>query len=144
MTPSRGDGLTEMPRNSERSFCCGAGGARMWMEEKIGKRINVDRVEEAMATGAKTVAVGCPFCSTMLNDGVNGKGAGEQVEVIDVATRAAPFGQAGAAAGRQGDRADRRLSAYTRVVIDGGGLLRAAAVAVQESRRGEATSTACS
>ncbi|MGW1056429.1 (Fe-S)-binding protein [Micromonospora rubida] len=78
--------VTEMPRNSERSFCCGAGGARMWMEEKIGKRINVDRVEEAMATGAKTIAVGCPFCSTMLNDGVNGKGAGEQVEVIDVAS----------------------------------------------------------
>lgn len=78
--------LTEMPRNSERSFCCGAGGARMWMEEKIGKRINVERVEEAMSTGAKTVAVGCPFCSTMLNDGVNGKGAGEQVEVVDVAS----------------------------------------------------------
>ncbi|MGN9811940.1 heterodisulfide reductase-related iron-sulfur binding cluster [Micromonospora sp. BQ11] len=78
--------LTEMPRNSERSFCCGAGGARMWMEEKIGKRINVDRVEEAMSTGARTVAVGCPFCSTMLNDGVNGKGAGEQVEVVDVAS----------------------------------------------------------
>ncbi|TYB99564.1 (Fe-S)-binding protein [Micromonospora sp. WP24] len=78
--------ITEMPRNSERSFCCGAGGARMWMEEKIGKRINVERVEEAMATGAKTVAVGCPFCSTMLSDGVNGKGAGEQVEVIDVAS----------------------------------------------------------
>ncbi len=75
-----------MPRNSERSFCCGAGGARMWMEEKIGKRINVDRVEEAMSTGAKTIAVGCPFCSTMLNDGVNGKGAGEQVEVVDVAS----------------------------------------------------------
>ncbi|MGK5523310.1 Fe-S oxidoreductase, partial [Micromonospora sp. URMC 107] len=53
---------------------------------KIGKRINVDRVEEAMATGARTVAVGCPFCSTMLNDGVNGKGAGEQVEVVDVAS----------------------------------------------------------
>lgn len=78
--------VTEMPRNSERSFCCGAGGARMWMEEKIGKRINVDRVEEAMSTGAATVAVGCPFCSTMLNDGVNGKGAGEQVEVVDVAS----------------------------------------------------------
>jgi Fe-S oxidoreductase len=78
--------ITEMPRNSERSFCCGAGGARMWMEEKIGKRINVDRVEEAMSTGAKTIAVGCPFCSTMLSDGVNGKGAGEQVEVIDVAS----------------------------------------------------------
>ena len=79
-------GLTEMPRNSERSFCCGAGGARMWMEEKIGKRINVERVEEALATGAKTVAVGCPFCFTMLGDGVTGKGAQENVEVVDVAT----------------------------------------------------------
>ncbi|MBF9128710.1 (Fe-S)-binding protein [Plantactinospora sp. S1510] len=80
------DGVTEMPRNQERSFCCGAGGARMWMEERIGKRINVDRVEEAISTGARTIAVGCPFCSTMLGDGVTGKGAGEQVEVIDVAT----------------------------------------------------------
>jgi Fe-S oxidoreductase len=84
------DGLTEMPRNSERSFCCGAGGARMWMEERIGKRINVDRVEEALATGANTIAVGCPFCFTMLGDGVTGKkaagSAGDEVEVVDVAT----------------------------------------------------------
>ncbi|RKR89191.1 Fe-S oxidoreductase [Micromonospora pisi] len=80
------DGLTEMPRNSERSFCCGAGGARMWMEERIGKRINVERVEEAISTGAKTIAVGCPFCTTMISDGVNGKGVADQVEVIDVAT----------------------------------------------------------
>ncbi|MCW6003239.1 (Fe-S)-binding protein [Micromonospora sp. CPCC 205371] len=78
--------LTEMPRNSERSFCCGAGGARMWMEERIGKRINVERVEEALSTGAKTIAVGCPFCYTMIGDGVTGKGAAEQVEVVDVAT----------------------------------------------------------
>jgi Fe-S oxidoreductase len=77
--------ITEMPRNSERSFCCGAGGARMWMEERIGKRINVDRVEEAVATGAGTVAVGCPFCLTMLSDGVNSVAPG-QTEVIDVAT----------------------------------------------------------
>ncbi|HEY2948360.1 MAG TPA: (Fe-S)-binding protein [Micromonosporaceae bacterium] len=85
--PSR---LTEMPRNSERSFCCGAGGARMWMEERIGKRINVERVEEALATGATTIAVGCPFCSIMLGDGVTGKQAsgetGDEVEVVDVAT----------------------------------------------------------
>jgi Fe-S oxidoreductase len=80
------DGITEMPRNSERSFCCGAGGARMWMEEKIGKRINVERTEEALATGAKTIAVGCPFCYTMIGDGVTGKGEQENVEVVDVAT----------------------------------------------------------
>jgi Fe-S oxidoreductase len=83
-------GLTEMPRNSERSFCCGAGGARMWMEERIGKRINVDRVEEALSTGAQTIAVGCPFCYTMLGDGVTGKkatgDAPDTIEVIDVAT----------------------------------------------------------
>ncbi|MEU4214247.1 (Fe-S)-binding protein [Actinoplanes sp. NPDC026623] len=79
-------GLTEMPRNSERSFCCGAGGARMWMEERIGKRINVERTEEALATGAKTIAVGCPFCYTMIGDGVTGKGEQENVEVVDVAS----------------------------------------------------------
>jgi Fe-S oxidoreductase/TM2 domain-containing membrane protein YozV len=85
-----GGGLTEMPRFAERSFCCGAGGARMWMEEQIGTRINVNRVEEALATGAKTVAVSCPFCMTMLGDGVTGKksegAASEDVEVVDVAT----------------------------------------------------------
>ncbi|MDT4992788.1 MAG: hypothetical protein QOH97_2680, partial [Actinoplanes sp.] len=82
----RASDLIEMPRHSERSFCCGAGGARMWMEEKIGKRINVERTEEALATGAKTIAVGCPFCSTMIGDGVTGKGEQENVEVVDVAT----------------------------------------------------------
>ncbi|BCJ26858.1 (Fe-S)-binding protein [Actinocatenispora sera] len=84
-------GLTEMPRFAERSFCCGAGGARMWMEERIGKRINVERVEEARSTGAKTIAVACPFCMTMISDGVNatkpdGVDAEDDVEVLDVAT----------------------------------------------------------
>ncbi len=78
-------GITEMGRREERSFCCGAGGARMYMEETIGKRINVERTEEALATGAKTIAVGCPFCSTMLFDAKTSKGA-EDVEVIDVAS----------------------------------------------------------
>lgn len=83
-------GVTEMARFAERSFCCGAGGARMWMEERIGKRINVERVEEALSTGAHTVAVSCPFCLNMLNDGVTGKkaagAADDSVEVVDVAT----------------------------------------------------------
>ncbi len=80
--------LTEMPRNRERSFCCGAGGARMWMEENLGSRVNVNRTEEALATGAETVAVGCPFCRVMISDGVTGiqqDGRAEGVEVMDVA-----------------------------------------------------------
>jgi Fe-S oxidoreductase len=75
--------LIEMPRNQERSFCCGAGGGRMWMEEKLGSRINLNRVDEAIATGAAEIAVGCPFCRVMVSDGVTGRAA--DVEVLDVA-----------------------------------------------------------
>jgi Fe-S oxidoreductase len=80
--------LAEMPRHADRSFCCGAGGARMWMEEHIGKRINHERVDEALATGATTVATACPFCRVMITDGVNDRqeAAGrEGVDVRDVA-----------------------------------------------------------
>jgi Fe-S oxidoreductase len=83
-----GANLTEMPRHAERSFCCGAGGARMWMEEHIGKRINHERVDEALATNAATIATACPFCRVMVTDGVNDRqeGAGRSgVEVLDVA-----------------------------------------------------------
>ena len=83
-----GANLTEMPRHAERSFCCGAGGARMWMEEHIGKRINHERVDEALATGAATVATACPFCRVMVTDGVNDRqeeAGREGVEVLDVA-----------------------------------------------------------
>lgn len=85
--------LAEMPRHGTRSFCCGAGGARMWMEEKIGTRINANRTTEALATGADKVAVACPFCRVMLSDGLTAAQAGgngatapsADVEVVDVA-----------------------------------------------------------
>ncbi|MEQ6324690.1 heterodisulfide reductase-related iron-sulfur binding cluster [Mycobacterium canetti] len=83
-----GANLTEMPRHAERSFCCGAGGARMWMEEHIGKRINHERVDEALATNAAAIATACPFCRVMVTDGVNDRQeeAGRSgVEVLDVA-----------------------------------------------------------
>jgi Fe-S oxidoreductase len=114
---STGATLTEMPRHADRSMCCGAGGAQMWMEERIGQRVNVNRTEEAIATlsgagtpseatlnarGANgadpvagsggagaggTIAVGCPFCKTMLSDGLTqkqGEGEGEGMQVQDV------------------------------------------------------------
>ncbi|CAA0108029.1 putative iron-sulfur-binding oxidoreductase FadF [Mycolicibacterium vanbaalenii] len=80
--------LTEMPRHADRGLCCGAGGARMWMEEHIGKRVNQERVEEAMDTGASTIATGCPFCRVMITDGVDDVAASrdvEKAEVLDVA-----------------------------------------------------------
>ena len=75
--------IEEMPRNQERSFCCGGGGGRMWMEEKIGTRINLNRVDEAIDTGAEEVAVGCPFCRIMIGDGMVARQS--DIEVLDVA-----------------------------------------------------------
>ena len=75
--------MEEMPRNQERSFCCGGGGGRMWMEEKIGTRINLNRVDEAIDTGAEEVAVACPFCRVMVGDGMVARQS--DVEVLDVA-----------------------------------------------------------
>ena len=80
---SAGIEVTEMPRNQERSFCCGAGGGRMWMEEKIGTRLNLNRLDEAIATGVEEVAVGCPFCRVMVSDGMVARES--SVEVLDVA-----------------------------------------------------------
>jgi len=80
--------LKEMERTKEKSFCCGAGGARMWMEEKLGTRINTNRTEEAIATGAERIAIGCPFCRVMMSDGLTAaqsEGKAEEVEVVDVA-----------------------------------------------------------
>jgi Fe-S oxidoreductase len=76
---------TEMERSREKGFCCGAGGGRIFLEEKIGKRVNVERTEQALATGAATIAVGCPFCMTMITDGTKAKNVEQSVKVRDVA-----------------------------------------------------------
>jgi Fe-S oxidoreductase len=75
--------LVEMPRHGERALCCGAGGSRMWMEERIGKRINAERMDEAASTGADAVGVACPYCLIMLDDGSKARGDG--TEVVDIA-----------------------------------------------------------
>jgi len=80
-----GAAVTEMRRSRDRGFCCGAGGARMFLEETVGKRVNIDRTEEALACGPETIATACPFCLTMLTDGVKAKDADTTVHVRDVA-----------------------------------------------------------
>jgi Fe-S oxidoreductase len=81
--------LREMPRHADQSFCCGAGGARMWMEERIGKQINLERTDEAIGTQTSKIATACPFCRVMMTDGVtqrqNEGAAKESLQVVDVA-----------------------------------------------------------
>jgi len=75
----------ELHRHGHSTFCCGAGGSRMWMEERMGKRMNIERTDEAIASASDTVAVGCPFCNIMLSDGVTERHADADIAVRDVA-----------------------------------------------------------
>ncbi len=85
---SLGIKVKEMDRSRTETFCCGAGGGRMWLEEKLGQRVNQNRVDEAAATlgaGGGTVATSCPFCLTMIKDGINETGRGESMQARDIA-----------------------------------------------------------
>ncbi len=84
LVSATGARLTEMPRHADRSLCCGAGGARMWMEENIGKRINLERVDEAIDTDAKEIVTGCPFCRVMITDGVVQRQSEDKAEGVQV------------------------------------------------------------
>ena len=75
----------EMKRSKDKGFCCGAGGGRMFMEETEGKKVYLERTEEALETGAETIASACPFCMTMLTDGIKDKEKGEEVKIKDLA-----------------------------------------------------------
>jgi len=77
--------LVEMERNRDRSFCCGAGGARMWMEEDIGDRINDMRTDQAIEVKAEKIALACPFCLTMMSDGIKDRNMEEKMEALDIA-----------------------------------------------------------
>ncbi|MBA3984375.1 MAG: 4Fe-4S dicluster domain-containing protein [Acidimicrobiia bacterium] len=82
----KGIEVVEMPRNGTKGMCCGAGGARMWMEESTGVKVNDERAREALSTGASRIATACPFCYIMLDDGVKGAGVDDdQVKVADIA-----------------------------------------------------------
>ena len=85
ITAATGQPPAEMERHRENAFCCGAGGGRMWMEESLGKRINIERVEEALKEDPQTIGVCCPYCLTMFEDGLKDKNAEDKARVLDVA-----------------------------------------------------------
>jgi Fe-S oxidoreductase len=77
--------LLELQRTREEAFCCGTGGGRMWTEERLGKRINLERTEEAYAAGLDTVGTACPFCLSMFEDGIRAKDATATLQALDLA-----------------------------------------------------------
>jgi Fe-S oxidoreductase/nitrate reductase gamma subunit len=94
--------IVEASANGTKGMCCGAGGARMWMEETIGTKVNDARSEQLLATGAERVATACPFCYIMIDDGVKGLGKGDDVQVADIAMHILEAVEAGEARGGAG------------------------------------------
>ena len=80
----KGAGLVEMERHKHFGMCCGAGGGRMWIEEEPDKRVNLLRTDQALKTDPEAIAVSCPFCMTMLSDGIKAKDLEEKVKTLDV------------------------------------------------------------
>ena len=81
--------FVELDRNKEHGFCCGAGGGRMWIEEEPEKRVNINRAREVVDANVDAVAVGCPFCKTMLSDGMKHFDKEEDIEILDIANSVA-------------------------------------------------------
>ena len=105
-----------MPRNGTKGMCCGAGGARMWMEESIGVKVNDERAKEALSTGASRIATACPFCYIMLDDGAKAAGrrtARRRVKVADIAIHLLDAIEAGERAVRRRPAVHRRRPAPT-------------------------------
>ena len=114
-----------MHRCKGKGFCCGAGGARMWLEERTGKRINEERIDEALALDPDTISTACPYCMVMLGDAVNAKKssgeAPDSLEVVDVAqllVRSVTTAQAPANGGQSAPVTDAQASAATKAGED--------------------------
>jgi len=115
----KGVELVEAGRNGTKGMCCGAGGARMWMEEDLGTNINVDRSQELIETGASRVATACPFCYVMMDDGVKGHGVEEsEVKVADIAMHVLEAIENGEAKTVQSDDARRTAIATSDVIYE--------------------------
>ena len=106
--------VVEADRNGTKGMCCGAGGARMWMEESIGKQVNVERSQELLKTGASRIATACPFCYIMIDDGVKGEGVEDtEVKVADIAMHVLDALEAGESAAAGGTAEPAGVGAST-------------------------------
>ena len=133
--------VLEAENNGTKSMCCGAGGGRFWMEETVGKDVNVERSQQLLATGANRIATACPFCYVMIDDGVKGQGVEEdEVKVADIAIHMLEALENGDEVARQAALSPRFASVDTPVSLAGAGAtatLKAPASVVVEAQEPE-------